>query len=75
MSNFKFRLLGANKNGTKIFARLTYNKHTLIKGYYDFDKEKFIIVKYINDNFSKEITRKKAKKELKKQLLDYDWEL
>ena len=75
MSKFKFGLIGTNNNGTKIFARLTYDKHTLLRGFYDFDKEKFIIMKYLDDNFPQGITRTKAKKELKENLMDYDWNL
>ena len=75
MSKFKFGLIGTNNSGTKIFARLTYDKHTLLKGFYDFDKEKFVIMKYLDNNFPQGITRKKTKNALKDNLLDYDWNL
>lgn len=75
MSKFKFGLIGTNNSGTKIFARLTYDKHTLLKGFYDFNEEKFIIMKYLDNNFPLGITKKNAKNALKDNLLDYDWNL
>lgn len=76
MNNFKLFVFAANHNGSKIFCRFTLNKKTLIKGYYDFDKEKFIITDYSNKNIPKNMGKQKIKKELEKILnLDYDWKL
>ena len=54
-SKFKVFPFAANKNGTKIYCRLAYNKKTLIKGYYDFNKEKFFIIEYVKKNFGNDI--------------------
>ena len=76
--NNKFKLItfASNKDGTKIYCRLALNKKTLIKGYYDFNKEKFFITDYVKNNFIQGIGKNTAKKKLKELLeLDYDWEL
>lgn len=75
MPKFKFFPFATNEEGTKIFCRLSYDKHNLLKGFYDFDKEQFIITKYMDNNFPEGITRNKVKKALKENLLDYDWNL
>ena len=79
MEEIKFKVItfASNKDGTKIFSRLTANKKTLIKGYYDFNKEKFYIVSYAMENLAQcKIGKNKAKNILKKILLeDYDWEI
>jgi hypothetical protein len=73
---FKFILVGDNKNGTRIFCKLQCNNRNVLRGFYDFDIEKFIITKYIYDNFPQNVTKNKVKKELKKiLLLNYDWTL
>ena len=75
-NKFKLITFASNKDGTKIYCRLALNKKTLIKGYYDFNKEKFFITDYIKNNFIQGIGKNTAKKMLK-QLLeqDYDWNL
>jgi hypothetical protein len=74
--SFKFITFAANENGDKIFCRLTLNNKTVLKGLYDFDKEKFIIKKYIKENFIKGIGKKTILKTLKDILkYDYDWEI
>lgn len=75
MPKFKFIPFAANKNGTKIFCRLICDKKNVLKGFYDYNKEQFIITKYIEENFTKDITRNKVKKALKENLIDYDWNL
>lgn len=73
---FKFFTFSANEDGTKIYCRLALNRKTLIKGYYDFNKDKFIITQYVKKNFCKGIGKNTARKKLKEILLtDYDWTL
>jgi len=65
-----------NKDGTKIFCRFTLDKKTLIKGFYDFNRERFYITDYVKKNFTKGIGRDTAREKLKEILLvDYDWEI
>ncbi len=74
MSKYKFNTIGANKEGSKIFCKLSCDKHNLLRGYYDFDKEKFIVIKYLYQNFPQGVTKNKIKKTLKEiLLLNYDW--
>jgi len=78
MEEIKFKVItfASNKDGTKIFSRLTANKKTLIKGYYDFKKEQFIITDYVKQNFIQGIGKNTAKKKLQELLQqDYDWNL
>lgn len=74
--HFKLITFASNKNGTKIYCRLALNKKTLVKGYYDFNQDKFIIKDYIKRNFIEGITKKVIRQKLKEILLyEYDWEL
>ena len=74
--NFKVIAFADNKDGTKIFCRLAMDKKTLIKGFYDFDKELFFITEYVKRNFTNGVGRNTAKKILKEILeQDYDWTL
>ena len=75
-NNFKLITFASNKDGTKIYCRLALNKKTLIKGYYDFNKEKFFITDYVKKNFINGIGKNTAKNKLKALLeIDYDWNL
>ena len=75
-NNFKLITFASNKDGTKIYCRLALNKKTLIKGYYDFNKEKFFITDYVKKNFINGIGKNTAKNKLKELLeIDYDWNL
>lgn len=72
----KFNTIAANKNGTRIFCKLSIDGQNVLKGFYDFNTEKFYIIKYLYDNFPTNITKNKIKKILKNILLiDYDWEM
>lgn len=78
MEKHKFKVIAfaANKDGSKIFCRLSMDKKTLIKGFYDFDKDSFFITNYVKKNFSNGIGKNTAKKILKELLeIDYDWTL
>lgn len=76
MSDYNFFTFAANKDGSKIFCRLAYNKKTVLKGHYDFDKSKFIITDYVKSNFEKGVGKNTIKKKLQEILSeDYDWEL
>lgn len=73
---FKFSTIGSNESGTRIFCKLSYGKHNVLRGFYDFDLEKFIIMKYLYDNFPQGLTKNQVKKALKEILrIDYDWNL
>ena len=67
---------GANKDGSRIFCKLTLNGKNVVKGYYDFNKEKFMVIKYMEANFPKTMTKNKIRKTLKEELyIIYDWNL
>ena len=73
---FKFNTIGSNKNGNRIFCKFSCDKHNILKGFYDFNTEKFVIIKYLYDNFLEGLTKNKVRKTLKEILkIDYDWEL
>lgn len=73
---FKLITFASNEDGTRIFCRFALNKKTLIKGYYDFNKEKFIITDYIKQNFINGIGKNAARKKLIEILnQDYDWDV
>ena len=71
----KFATIGANEDGTKIFCKMAIDKRNVLRGFYDFNLEKFIIIKYFYTKFPKGMSKKMVKKELKNELLNYDWEL
>ena len=73
---FKLILVGTNKDGSKIFANLKCNSKVIVKGFYSFEKELFIIIRYIDKNIPEKLSRNKIRKQLKIKLLnDYDWEM
>ena len=73
---YKLITFASNKDGSKIFCRLAMNKKTLIKGFYDFNKDNFFITEYVKKNFINGIGKNTAKKILKEILeVDYDWTL
>lgn len=75
-NNFKLFAFASNSNGNKIFCRLAYNKKTISKGYYDFDKEKYFITDYNKKNFPQNMGKNKIKEILNELLkTEYDWEL
>jgi hypothetical protein len=73
---FKFSTIGSNESGNRIFCKLSCEKRNVLKGFYDFDLEKFIIIKYMYDNFPQGLTKNKIRKNLKEILrIDYNWDL
>lgn len=73
---FTFRTIGSNESGSRIFCKLSCENHNVLRGFYDFDLEKFIIMKYLYDNFHQGLTKNQVRKALKEKLrTDYDWEL
>ena len=73
---FKLNTIGNNESGSRIFCKLSCEKRNVLKGFYDFDLEKFIITKYMHDNFPQGLSKNKIRKILKEILLnEYDWEL
>lgn len=88
---FLFSMIGANKDGSRIFCRLkrrNYNRaqprfayKAVIEGYYDFDLEKFIITKehpklYEHQYADEKIySREEIIEVLKEELSEFDWEL
>lgn len=76
-SKFKVIVHGDNEDGSKLFARFTYKKKALVKGYYSFNKEKFFITSYVKQNLLNcGIDTNTAKEIMSKILMmDYDWEL
>ena len=75
-SDFKLVAFASNHNGNKIFCRLMYKKKTMVKGFYDFDKEKFFVTNYVKSNFTQGIGKNTVKKNLLELLnIDYDWNM
>lgn len=73
---FTFRTIGSNESGSRIFCKLSCENHNVLRGFYDFGLEKFIIMKYLYDNFPQGLTKIQVRKALKEILrTDYDWEL
>ena len=73
---YKLITFASNKDGSKIFCRLAMNKKTLIKGFYDFNKDNFFITEYVKKNFINGIGKNTAKKILKEILEeDFNWEM
>lgn len=69
-------LFASNPEGTKIFFHLKRKGKKLVKGFFDFDKDKAIIEKYYKTNFPDGVNRKEIKECLKQRLmLDRNWEL
>ena len=74
--DYKLIAFATNDDGSKIYCRLAYGKKTLIKGFYDFSKEKFFITNYVKSNFQQGIGKNTAKNKLVELLrIEYDWEL
>ena len=90
-NEFLFSMIGANKDGSRIFCRLkrrNYNRaqprfayKAVIEGYYDFDLEKFVITKehsklYEHQYADEKIySREELIEVLKEELSEFDWEL
>ena len=75
-NNFKLFAFASNEDGSKIFCRLAYKKKTMLKGFYDFDKEKFFITDYVKQNFQQGIGKNTVQNKFKELLwLEYDWKL
>ncbi len=88
---FLFSMIGANKDGSRIFCRLkrkNYNRaqprfayKAVIEGYYDFDLEKFVITKehpklYEHQYADERVySREEIIEVLKEELSEFDWEL
>lgn len=76
MNGFNLKLIGANDDGSRIFAVMTYLGKRLVKGFYDFDKERFIVLEYYKKNFPIGIGKSKARNILKELLMiQHDWEM
>lgn len=76
MASFKIKLIGSNDDGSRIFAVLRYGKARLVKGFYDFNTEKFNILEWKKKNFPQGYTKENIMEILRQVLLlDYDWEL
>ena len=64
------------KIGHNLRGGMAYKKKTVAKGFYDFDKDKFFITRYLKQNFPQGVGKNTIQKNFKQILLtDYDWEL
>ena len=76
VKDFKLFPFTTNKDGSKIFCRLAYKKRTVLKGFYDYNRDRFLITDYVKTNFPRGTGRPTIKRILKFYLaIDYDWEL
>ena len=65
--------VGTTKNGDKIFCTYKHNHSIIIRGFYDFNKETFIITKYKPiKNTNPEIIIKQFNEQL---IENYDWNI
>lgn len=75
-ATYKLVLFAANEDGTRIYALLKHKKKNLVKGFYDFNIDKFIVMKYFKDNFPQGQTKDKIKEKLRKLLMiERNWEM
>ncbi len=75
-NDFKLIAFASNKSGNRIFCRLIHKKQTMLKGYYDFNQEKFFVTKYVKSNFIQGIGKNTIKKHLIELLdIEYDWKM
>lgn len=76
MSCKKLNIVGANNDGSKLYCIFKLNKKTVLRGFYDFNIQGFIITKFHKKNFNQNTSINKVVNALKKELnLEYDWKL
>lgn len=69
-------MVGTSEDGEKIYCALKCDKKTVIKGFYDFNIHKFIILNFYKNKLPEGITPLKILQDFKSILeIDYDWEL
>ena len=70
------QIVGSSEDGDKIFCTYKMNGLTVLRGMYDFDKGKFIILNFYKSKMPDNMTPLKILMQLKEQLdIEYDWNL
>jgi hypothetical protein len=69
-------MIGNSEDGDRIFCAYKINGLTVVRGMYDFNKGKFIVLNFYKSKVPEDSTPLKILMNLKDELnVDYDWEL
>ena len=76
MASNNIHMVSGSEDGEKIYCTYKLNGFTVVRGVYDFNKERFIILNFFKSKVPEGSTPLKVLLALKDKLkLDYDWEL
>ena len=76
MSSKSIQMVGGSEDGDRIYCTYKLNGFTVVRGVYDFNKERFIVLNFFKSKVPEGSTPLKALMSLKEELsLEYDWEL
>ena len=76
MSANNIQIVGSSEDGDRIFCTYKLNGFTVVRGMYDFNKEKFVILNFYKSKVPEDSTILKVLLALKEKLdIEYDWEL
>ena len=76
MSANNIQIVGSSEDGDRIFCAYKLNGFTVVRGMYDFNKEKFVILNFYKSKVPEDSTILKVLLTLKEKLdAEYDWEL
>ena len=76
MSSKSIQIVGNSEDGDRIFCTYKLNGFTVVRGMYDFNKEKFVILNFYKSKVPEDSTILKVLLSLKEKLnAEYDWEL
>ena len=69
-------MIGSSDDGDRIFCTYKINGFTVLRGMYDFIKERFVVLNFYKSKVPEDSTPLKVLMSLKEELnLEYDWEL
>jgi hypothetical protein len=69
-------MVGSSEDGDRIYCTYKLNGFTVVRGMYDFNKEKFVILNFYKSKVPEDSTILKVLLSLKEKLdAEYDWEL
>ena len=76
MSANNIQIVGSSEDGDRIFCAYKLNGLTVVRGMYDFNKGKFVILNFYKSKVPEDSTILKVLLTLKEKLdTEYDWEL